>query len=761
MLATAPRRPALAPALLFVWTFWNASNGFPLAATLASGALAVFVLARSWETFRRIDAALLILACSAGMWVAWQAQEGPLDVLADAARTLPIGAPFERSWTGTMEASPKPIDGFNWLVPVVAGRLRLALEVPLRGDDDRVRLRALRAGDRIRFWARIRLDPETSRARALRGTIKSARLIEPLDASNSSPRYALQRYRDRLHRRLVELYGSDEQLPGFLAAVLLGDRSARDPRREARLRACGLAHLIAISGLHVGIVAALLAGLARRSLHAPWWRAIGIGGSLILFGILVGGATPVQRAVGAATGLLLARALGREGDPLNRLACLAVGLGLLSPAATGTTAYALSFAATAGILVGLSSPGGHGSRRTPLAQPLRISCSAYLATVPLSALLFGQLAPWAPLANLLALPCLVIVLTAGYASLVLAGVPYLGAAAIGLTRGGCAGIDRIAETIDRWVLSPLYVVEPHPAVCVLVIGAGLVGWLAPKRPLRVAARTLFALAVVWIHLGPPPDDFKRPGAVLLDVGQGQALFWHERGVTTLVDAGGRGYGRWDPGARIVRPALLARGVRRLDRLIVSHGHADHAAGAFATIDAFEIGELWLGPGWWHNPRLADLAARARRRGAAIRLVSRGDSTPGIRVHAPARTARPLEGNAGSLVVTLGTDPWSLFVPGDLDGAALDRFLAETSIPSVGAVVLAHHGSRRGTPDRLLARLRPRLALVSCGWRNRFRHPHQKTVERLKDRNIQLWRTDYHGTIRLSAEVTGWKVASER
>lgn len=769
-----PRRPALLPALLFVAGSLITASGFSLPASLVLGGVATALFARCCKPVRRFDVALLLLAASAGVLGAWGSTGARAAALGDAALGLPLGAPFQRSWIGVLKASPKPVDGVSWLVRVDAvpegkpphppRHLGLSLEVPVRAEADRIRLSALRAGDRIRFWARVRLAPEPARSRTrdfARGTIKSAGLIELVERSTVSPRHAFQRYRDRLCRRLRRLYEADERLSGFLAAVLLGDRSAHDATWEARLRACGLSHLLAISGLHVGIVAALLLGLARRTVRRPWWRALVVGGSLCLFGGLVGGATSVQRAVGAVTGFLVGRALGRDGDPLNRLACLAIAIGLLSPGATGTPAYALSFTASAGILVAIATFGAGGSRVPRIAQTLRISVAAYLATAPLSALYFGQLAPWAPVANLLALPCLVLLLVGGYVSLVCAGIPLLGAASIGVARLGFAGIERIAETLDRRVLSPLFVVEPEPVSCALVIAAGFAGWLAPTRPVRTAARVAFAFAIVGLHVGPPPGDFSGPGAALLDVGQGQALFWYEHGRTTLIDAAGRGYGRWDPGARVVRPALLARGVRRLDRLILSHGHADHAAGAFAVIDAFEIGEVWLGPGWWRDPRLSDLAAHARRRGAAIRLVSRGDRVAGIRVHAPARESRVLRDNAGSVVVTLGHDPWTLFVPGDLDGAPLEQLLDDTSIPPARALVLAHHGSRRGTPEQLVERLRPRLALVSCGWRNRFGHPHRETLERLRLHRIPLWRTDHHGTIRLTAGPNGWVARTER
>jgi competence protein ComEC len=141
-------------------------------------------------------------------------------------------------------------------------------------------------------------------------------------------------------------------------------------------------------------------------------------------------------------------------------------------------------------------------------------------------------------------------------------------------------------------------------------------------------------------------------------------------------------------------------------------------------------------------------------------VWRGDRAGDIRVLAPRRASLSND-NSASLVLALGTSPWSLWVPGDLDGAALQRFLAENRLAEADALVLAHHGSRHGTPQVLLHAVRPRVAIVSCGWRNRFGHPHRETVERLARRSVPLWRTDHHGTIDLSAGRSGWRVESER
>ncbi|NIM02288.1 MAG: MBL fold metallo-hydrolase [Acidobacteria bacterium] len=752
MLDQAPRRPALLPAILFLAAAWATPP--PTVLLLGLGAV-VWILHR--RLLRRFDAALLILLAILGTFAGWDADRRRAQRLGDAAISLPIGVPFERSWAGSLVGRPQRIDRLGWLVVVDARPLRLRLELPTPTVEERERLARLSAGQRVRLWARVRIDAETGTAR---GWVKSSRLIERLDGTVSSPRYIVQRVRDRLQDRLATLYGHNEEELGFLSAVLLGQRSARAPDLEARLRASGLAHLLAISGLHVGIVGGFLVSAARRASRSPWLRAAVAGGMLVAFGAVVGGAVPVVRAVAAVLVLLVGEALGREGEPLNRLACLVISLGLMLPDRLPTPAFALSFAATAGILIALDGDDG-APPQGQVSAAVRISCAAYLATAPLSAMHFGQLAPWALVTNLLAVPCLMLLLAGGYASLLLADVPVVVDVTVVLTRTGFAGIDAIARLVDGLPASPMFVARIDSLECAFVCCLALAGWLAKPRPIRIVARASFALSIVWLHLGPPPVVPGGPVALLLDVGQGQALLWRDEKGTTLIDAAGRGYGRWDPGGRVVRPALLERGIRRIDRLVLSHGDADHAAGAFALIEAFEIGELWLGPQWWADPRLGEIAAAAHDRGAAVRLVARGDAEDGLRVLAPGRHRGGRDGNARSLVLTLGVDPWTLFVPGDLDGAPLERFLATESVPAAGALVLAHHGSRRGTPDGLLDRLRPHVAVVSCGRRNRFGHPDPLTVRRLSERGVPLWRTDHHGTIRLEAQPQGWVVEAER
>ena len=731
----APARPALLPLLAFV----AGSLCAPWRAASCTVLLAALVAAGCFRNTRAFDRILLVLGAALGLLHGGFLAVGGDVVRGNAALTHPVEAPFERSWDATLVESPKAIDARFW-------RLRtdkMELEVPVRHDSDRTMLAGLGAGDGVRVWARVRYHEPSG---TLRGSIKSPQLIERLRPRPIALRHELQRRRDALGQHIRSIYG-DGRMAVFLNAVLLGERTRADPVGERRLRAAGLAHLVAISGLHVGIVGGLFLAVMLRGVRHRVTSWIVASIVLVGFGFMVGWGVPVRRAVAGMVLALAGRAIGRDGDALNRLACVAAVLVWFVPSGFTNPGFALSFAATAGIL--LSGSGTCG---------VRMSCGAYLATAPMCGIYFGQFAPWAPAANLLAVPFVTVLLVAGYSSLLLFSVPVLGGLATTLTRLSFLAIDGIARGFDALPASPWFVSRPPGWLVATVALAGL----APAFPVGVHARRaaglVFALGIVALHLGPPPRSPVNPEVRLLDVGQGQSLVWSDDRQVTLVDAGGRGYGRWDPGAAVVRPALLDGGLRHIHRLVLSHGDADHAAGALAVIDSFEIGELWLGPGWWRHDRLAEIAARARRRGSAIRLVHHGVAVPGIRVVAPAREGPVAHGNAGSIALILGYPPSTLLAPGDLDGDALTRAIESGVIEPATALVLPHHGSRLGTTSRLLERVAPTIAIASCGWRNRFGHPHRESLDNLNRVKVPLWRTDHHGTLTLTAGDAGWAVS---
>jgi competence protein ComEC len=233
----------------------------------------------------------------------------------------------------------------------------------------------------------------------------------------------------------------------------------------------------------------------------------------------------------------------------------------------------------------------------------------------------------------------------------------------------------------------------------------------------------------------------------------------------LIDAGGSAHPRFDPGERVLLPYLDQRRVRRLDLLVASHGDVDHVGGAFAVLRELEIGELWLPPGAHRHPRLAALAALARERGAAVVLAERGHEA--VRGGVPLRVLGPDRGhlvgseNDRSLVVLAGAPPARLLVAGDLERSGETRLLACGEDPAAEALIVGHHGSAGGTGASFLSRVGATHALISCGFHNRFGHPHPETLRRLRSAGAGIWRTDRQGLIRLVADARGWEVTVTR
>jgi competence protein ComEC len=617
------------------------------------------------------------------------------------------------------------------------------------GKELRIRLRtppseiAARPGARLRIWCRLRPAGESRPLHAF-GRIKSARLIERIGREAGW----FGGLREAAARRLRRATGEGPAAE-LVQAMTLGRRAGIDRGTRRSLRDAGLLHLVAISGLHVGLILVGLLALAARCGLPHRLRA---GLLLLLLGSFVpfvGGRPSVLRASIAGGVLIAGRTTGREGEPLNGLAIVAALLVACRPSLISAPAFQLTFLATVSILL---HPG----------RLLTIAGAAYLGTAPAVAWHFGHLAPIGALSTLAATPLAALVLLGGYGALVLVPGSLL-AGACGWLAGRSAGWLLTLAGIVESVPPGAFVVE-RPAAPILAAYYGCL--LLPSVTPGVRPRwrrALLAGLLLAVHLGGPP---RAPGGVeatLLDVGQGLAVaVATPDGRQLLVDAGGARSASFDPGERIVVPHLLSAGGRSVTALVVSHQDLDHAGGAFAVLRELQVGALWVGPGYHRSPRLLRLVGLAHERGAAVRLAHAGLRTEigglPLEVLAPERDARSGD-NDRSIVVRLGIEPCRLLLPGDLEQAGERGLVARDLDLSAEALVLSHHGSRTGSSRAFLERVAPRWALVSAGTGNPFGHPHGETLGRVGAQGISLLRTDLQGAVTLIAEPRGWRDGS--
>lgn len=564
-------------------------------------------------------------------------------------------------------------------------------------------------------------------------------------------------------RRAIELgfaRGLSADARELVTPLVIGDRSAMTPELDARFRASGLVHLLALSGLHVAWLATLARALAGLIGAGVRGRAL-VGGACAVFYASLSGPLPsLMRAVATELVAAVARLTQRALDPMQALAVSALGLLVAWPSWAHDLGFQLSCAATLGLLsVGPWLEERAGRARRVLA-PFTPTLSAQLTAAPLLLARFHAL-PWTGLfANLLAVPVSGLLLAAAWLAaagecvLPGSGAPWLHA---------CEALGLVLRAIVKLATAAPLALLPtgsEPAIAPLAgLGAAALAIALPApraidARLRRITRARFVLALAgamasvlaWTlaltarELRPPRDAW---WLVAVDVGQGDALALAFADGWWLVDAGPRSP-RWDAGEGAVLPFLRWAGVRRLRTLALTHDDGDHTGGAGAVRRSLPVERVLAS-----NP-LPGVAGPAARFGA--RTVARGDTlrrSPLVVARWPPRpdaadSAIAARGdNAAGLVLEVGEGEARVLLTADADSVVEAALAFGTPL---ALLKVGHHGSGSSSGASFLARARPRRATISVGRRNAYGHPHPGALARLTLSGAALDRTDREGCL---------------
>lgn len=536
---------------------------------------------------------------------------------------------------------------------------------------------------------------------------------------------------------------SDRRDAASLRAFAVGDTRGLDNHDWEIARANGIPHLIAISGFHVGVAAiggvwlvqlvyALWPTLALR-LPAPIAKAVTALLVACGYGVLAGLGVATVRTLLMIAVIAWARCTRRQLDAAASLAMALIVMLLLDPLSVLAAGFWLSFVGVALLMFCLKT------RQDGWRGFVRELCSAQLLTtvslLPLTMWFFGEASLVGALSNVFAIPLVSLLVVPGVllSMVLLVLCPPLATPLLWLLAGLMHGQWWVFEQLAQLPGAHWYLPQVRPLALLLAL-TGAVWMFSPRGvPLRALGALLF-LPLLY-----PPLSRPAQGAFevwVLDVGQGLAILLRTQHHTLLYDTGPSHSIDFNMGDAVVLPSMRALGWSRLDRLIISHADNDHAGGARAVMRAFpdaivttgeparlpgvmpcEPGESWL----WDSVRLS-----------LIQPASPADSSGNDR-----SCVLLVEGRGGSLV--LGGD-----ISAKVEASLLDRF--PLALPTV--LLAPHHGSRTSSSERFIAAIRPSLALVSAGWRNRFGHPHPLVLARYKAAGVFLLNTADTGAIRV-------------
>ena len=766
-----------------------------------------------------MDAALVVALLS-GAWAAWQVYSDRRSRLAPLLLFWALGYGALAPWLPTSfppnhiihftDGSRYRIVGTVETVPTATRdqRLRMVLRVHRLGRPDamqktvgRLRLTVfgdaptIHIGDRLAFESRLRpirnfgnpggfdyrrfmaFKKITATAWARGPRLEVTAAGGPSMPVMASLRGHFQRFIDS------ELSGESQAV---MKALTIGERGGISPSLREVFNRCGIGHLLAISGLHVGIIAVVLMGALKWVfnrfdvlLQRGWGHAAAACATVpfvVGYGMIAGMAPSTQRAVIMVVLGLGAYLLRREGDTLNLIALAGLLILVWHPPMLFAIGFQLSFAAVVAIVLGLQhiwprmQPASHPAPKSAgprLLAFMAVTLYATAGTLPLLMYYFQQFSIIGLLANLFAVPLV------GFAVLPL-GLSALGLLTFSSTlaswclQAGGFVLDVLLATA-RWAAGFEFVALRSFQPTVWEVGGYYVLLLAliamrtypAAKWLLAAAVTFLALDAGWWYQTRIAHRDLR--LTFLDVGQGNAtLIEFPGGSTMLVDGGGYADNRaFDMGRNVIAPFLRRQKILTVDYLVLTHPSSDHMNGLMHVLRYFHPRVLI-----WNHDRIETASGRAfvdLVKASAIKAprfenIQRRmtfDQTV-IRIFNPPRdfdqrrlAERWRDVNNNSIVLQIAFGGFSVLMPGDAERPAELEMLQEIGSGLHSTILLVpHHGSRTSSSNAFVQAVAPAIAIVSCGWRNRFGLPHPEVLARYEAIGSRIFRTDINGAVQV-------------
>ncbi|MGC2049090.1 MAG: DNA internalization-related competence protein ComEC/Rec2 [Gallionella sp.] len=598
-----------------------------------------------------------------------------------------------------------------------------------------------------------------------------------LDALADGPSYRIESWREAVRDKFSATLAGAPYL-GVLSALAIGDQSSIPSAQWQVFTRTGVNHLMSISGLHITMLASLGFALTywmwRRSVRLvlllPARKAAALAALLValIYALLSGFAVPAQRTVYMVGAVAAALWLNRNFS-LAQILCFAL-LGALvpDPWAVISPGFWLSFGAVAIIMYvsayrispshrpmksatdSVYAPTGRTHR---LSEYANVQWAMTIGLIPLLLGLFQQVSLVSPIANAVAIPLVSLVVV----PLVLLGAVLPLEAPLWLAHSVMGWTMALLEWLNELPQAVWTQHAPPPWSVV----AGMLGVLWVLLPRGFPARWLGFLLLLPMFLNTPEPP--APGElrlIVFDVGQGLAVAAQTRHHALLYDTGPDFSADADSGNRILIPSLRAMGIAKLDGLILTHDDTDHTGGAVSVMQAMPIG--WVSSSLPHDHTLLEFVTESRRCMDGQTWQWDGVSFEMLHPDAASYSAESVRDNDMGCVLRISIGDQHVLLTADIEKNSEQRLLIEHADKLPAAMlVVPHHGSKTSSTDEFIDAVRPKYAVLTVGYRNRFGHPKQIIVQRYLDSGAQLLRSDADGAILVEMNAHEMQVESYR
>ncbi len=581
-----------------------------------------------------------------------------------------------------------------------------------------------------------------------------------LDKRTDRPAEDLRVLRGLLARRLESVAGEDAAL---LKAMLLGDREGTGTPDHELFRRNGIAHLLAISGLHISILGLGLWKALRKC--GAGYGAAGFAAFVFLlaYGGLTGFAPSAVRAVAMAALSFAAAFLGRTYDMPSALCVPALYLLWRFPYLITQAGFQLSFLA-AGAIAATAENGAEETDGAASGRPALLFVRGLflqLMTAPAVLWHMFEIPLYAMFLNLIAVPLMGYAVVSGGLGLALSFVRMpAGTAAIGGAHYILAFYRLLCRMAERLPWSALVLGRPKFWQVIgsyLLLAAGLMAFRRQTRRSRTSCAALWLCA--FLVLFPLPR--RGLSVTFLDVGQGDGIVLEAAGRTVLIDCGGS-KGR-AIGADCLVPFLKSGAISRLDAVVATHGDSDHTDGIRYLLSEtadIRIGRLVL-PRAGRGEVYEELERLAAARGIPVERLATGERLENalgknVRIVClgPDKTPAAKDRNAESLVLSVRYGDFTMLLTGDTEAEGERKMIADGLLAEGAPYTVlkaAHHGSATSTTEEFLREIRPLHAVLSYGRRNRYGHPSPEVLDRLEVFGVRIWETAGSGAIRIQTD----------